>query len=180
MKIILGGRASGKTTKLIQESAETGRRILTHNKEAARGIWWQAQSLGYDIPIPLTVMDLKPGTRAEIKKQGILIDDIETTLSALCGATVHTATYKCEDTPLITIDSQGKKMEQIDIHKLSAVEVEEVIEIHEAWKNFCKTCSKCPLRGAIFSCEVAFAIQYIKNKNRGIDSPLQPKFKQRF
>lgn len=34
-------------------------------------------------------------------------DDIETTLSALCGVTVHTATYKCEDTPLITIDSQG-------------------------------------------------------------------------
>lgn len=33
MKIILGGRASGKTTKLIQESAETGRRILTHNKK---------------------------------------------------------------------------------------------------------------------------------------------------
>lgn len=107
MKIILGGRASGKTTKLIQESAETGRRILTYNKETAREIWWQAQSLGYDIPIPLTVMDLKPGTRAEIKKQGILIDDIETTLRALCGATVHTATYKCEGTPLITIDSQG-------------------------------------------------------------------------
>lgn len=70
------------------------------------------------------------------------------------------------------------KMEQIDIHKLSAVEVEEVIEIHEAWKNFCKACSKCPLLGAIFSCEVAFAIQYIKNKNKGIDNSLQPKFKQ--
>ena len=108
MKIILGGRASGKTTKLIQESAETGRRILTHNKKTAREIWWQAQSLGYNIPIPLSVMDLQRiETKAEIKKQGILIDDIETTLSALCGATVHTATYKCEDTPLITIDSQG-------------------------------------------------------------------------
>lgn len=108
MKIILGGRASRKTTKLIQESAETGRRILTHNKETAREIWWQAQSLGYDIPIPLSVMDLQRiETRAKIKKQGILIDDIETTLSALCGATVHTATYKCENTPLITIDSQG-------------------------------------------------------------------------
>lgn len=71
-------------------------------------------------------------------------------------------------------------MEQIDIHKLSAVEVEEVIEIHEAWKDFCKTCSKCSLRSAIVSCEVAFAIQYIKNKNMGIDSPLQPKLKQRF
>lgn len=108
MKIILGGRASGKTTKLIQESAETGRRILTHNKQSAREIWWQAQSLGYDIPIPLSVMDLQRiETKAEIKKQGILIDDIETTLSALCGATVHTATYQCEDTPLIAIDSQG-------------------------------------------------------------------------
>lgn len=107
MKIILGGRASGKTTKLIQESAETGRRILTHNKETAREIWWQAQSLGYDIPIPLTVMDLKPGTRAEIKKQGILIDDIETTLSALCGCTVHSVCFCCENAPLTTIDSQG-------------------------------------------------------------------------
>lgn len=107
MKIILGGRASRKTTKLIQESAETGRRILTHNKESARGICWQAQSLGYDIPTPLSVMDLKPETRAEIKKQGILIDDIETTLSALCGCTVHSVCFCCENTPLIAIDSQG-------------------------------------------------------------------------
>lgn len=107
MKIILGGRASRKTTKLIQESAETGCRILTHNKQSASEIYWQAKDLGYDIPTPLTVMDLGPETRAKIKKQGILIDDLETTLSALCGATVHTATYKCEDTPLITIDSQG-------------------------------------------------------------------------
>lgn len=108
MKIILGGRASRKTTKLIQESAETGRRILTHNKETAREIWWQAQSLGYDIPIPLSVMDLQRiETKAEIKKQGILIDDLETTLSALCGGTIHSVSFCCADTPLITIDSQG-------------------------------------------------------------------------
>lgn len=108
MKIILGGRASRKTTKLIHESAETGRRILTHNKETAREIWWQAQSLGYDIPIPLSVMDLQRiETKAEIKKQGILIDDLETTLSALCGCTIHSATFCCADAPLITIDSQG-------------------------------------------------------------------------
>lgn len=108
MKIILGGRASRKTTKLIHESAETGRRILTHNKETAREIWWQAQSLGYDIPIPLSVMDLQRiETKAEIKKQGILIDDLETTLSALCGGTIHSVSFCCADTPLITIDSQG-------------------------------------------------------------------------
>lgn len=108
MKIILGGRASRKTTKLIQESAETGCRILTHKKETAREIWWQAQSLGYDIPIPLSVMDLQRiETKAEIKKQGILIDDLETTLSALCGGTIHSATFCCADTPLITIDSEG-------------------------------------------------------------------------
>lgn len=112
MKIILGGRASRKTTKLIQESAETGRRILTYNKESAREIWWQAKDLGYDMPTPLSVKDLKqidlyPETKAEIKKQGIIIDDLETTLSALCGCTVHSATFCCADTPLITIDSQG-------------------------------------------------------------------------
>lgn len=112
MKIILGGRASRKTTKLIQESAETGRRILTHNKESAREIFWQAQSLGYGIPTPLSVMDLQridlyPETKAEIRKQGILIDNLETTLSALSGCTVHSATFCCADTPLITIDSEG-------------------------------------------------------------------------
>lgn len=112
MKIIVGGRASGKTTKLIQESAETGCRILTLNKESARGICWHAQSLGYDIPTPLSVMDLErinlyPETKAEIKKQGIIIDDLEPILSALCGCTVHTATFCCADTPLITIDSNG-------------------------------------------------------------------------
>lgn len=108
MKIILGGRASRKTTKLIQESAETGRRILTHNKDTAKEIWWQAQSLGYDIPIPLSVMDLQRiETKAEIKKQGILIDDLETTLSALCGGTIHSVSFCCADAPLITIDSQG-------------------------------------------------------------------------
>lgn len=103
MKIILGGRASRKTTKLIQESAETGRRILTHNKETAREIWWQAQSLGYDIPIPLSVMDLQRiETKAEIKKQGILIDDLETTLSALCGGTIHSVSFCCADAPSLT------------------------------------------------------------------------------
>lgn len=108
MKIIFGGRASRKTTKLIQESAETGCRILTHKKKTAREIWWQAQSLGYDIPIPLSVMDLQRiETKAEIKKQGILIDDLETTLSALCGGTIHSVSFCCADTPLITIDSQG-------------------------------------------------------------------------
>lgn len=108
MKIIIGGRASGKTTKLIQESAETGRRILTHNKDTAKEIWWQAQSLGYDIPIPLSVMDLQRiETKAEIKKQGVLIDDLETVLSALCSGTIHSVSFCCTDTPLITIDSQG-------------------------------------------------------------------------
>lgn len=108
MKIIVGGRASGKTTKLIQESAETGCRILTFNKETAKEIFWQAQSLGYDIPMPLSVKDLEridlyPETKAEIKKQGIIIDDLEPILSALCGCTVHSATYGCENAPLMEI-----------------------------------------------------------------------------
>lgn len=112
MKIIVGGRASGKTTKLIQESAETGCRILTHNKKSASEIYWQAKDLGYDIPTPLSVMnlqriDLYPETKTEIKKQGILIDDLETTLSALCSCTIHSVSFCCADTPLITIDSQG-------------------------------------------------------------------------
>lgn len=112
MKIILGGRASRKTTKLIQESAKTGCRILTFNKESARGIYDQAMSLRYDIPVPLTVKDLKQLSdyseeKAEIKRRGIIIDELEATLSALCGAPVHSATFCCADMPLIIMDSQG-------------------------------------------------------------------------
>jgi len=112
MKIIVGGRASGKTTRLIQESAETGRRILTFNEGAARCICWQAQNLGYDIPMPLSVkvweqLKVYPETKEEIKKEGLIIDDLETTLSALCGAAVHAATFCCENAPLIEIDTRG-------------------------------------------------------------------------
>lgn len=108
MKIIVGGRASGKTTKLIQESAETGCRILTFNKEAAKEIFWQAQSLGYDIPLPLSVKDLERiDLHPEIKEQGIIIDNLEPILSALCGCTVHSATYGCENAPLMEITTRG-------------------------------------------------------------------------
>lgn len=112
MKIILGGRASRKTAKLIQESAKTGYRILTFNKESARGIYDHAMRLRYDIPVPLTVKDLKrllddSEEKAEIKRRGIIIDELEATLSALCGAPVHSVTFCCADMPLIIMDSQG-------------------------------------------------------------------------
>lgn len=112
MKIIVGGRASGKTTKLIQESAETGYRILTSDEETVREIFWQAESLGYDIPMPISVKvweQLKEysETKEEIKEQGVIIDDLETALSLLCGTTVHTATFCCENAPLVEIDTRG-------------------------------------------------------------------------
>lgn len=82
MKIILGGRASRKTTKLIQESAETGYRIVTFSHDAAREIYMQAKDMGYDILRPISAMEyvLKPNS---FEQDGILIDDLENTLGAL-------------------------------------------------------------------------------------------------
>lgn len=117
MKIILGGRASQKTAKLIQESAETGRRIFTFNEYAARGIYEQATSMGYDIPVPLTPQKLAQiyknqeenrDVYYEIMRNGVLVDDLECTLNTLLGGIeAHTATYRCANAPLMVIDSGG-------------------------------------------------------------------------
>lgn len=106
MKIIVGGRASGKTTELIQESAETGYRIITFNCDAARQIYMQAKGMGYDILRPISAMEyvLKPGS---FEQDGILIDDLENTLGTIFKQKIHAATFCSECMPLTEISTKG-------------------------------------------------------------------------
>ena len=106
MKIIVGGRASGKTTKLIQESAKTGYRIIAFSKDAAKEIYMQAKDLGYDILRPISVMEyvLAPNS---FEQDGVLIDDIENTLGAIFKQKIHAATFCSERMPLLEISTRG-------------------------------------------------------------------------
>ena len=106
MKIIVGGRASGKTTKLIQESAETGYRIIAFNHDAARQIYMKAKDLGYDILRPISVMEyvLAPNS---YEQDGVLIDDLENTLETLFKQKIHAATFCSEYMPLTGISTKG-------------------------------------------------------------------------
>lgn len=107
MKIIVGGRASGKTTKLIKESAETGYRIVTSNEGAARAIYMQAKDLGYDILRPISVMEYVLAPPNSFEQDGVLIDDLENTLGALFKQKIHAATFCSENMPLSEISTKG-------------------------------------------------------------------------
>ncbi len=55
MKTIIGGRQSGKTTKLIEMAAETGATIVTANSRMADYIKVMACEMGKDIKDPICI-----------------------------------------------------------------------------------------------------------------------------
>lgn len=80
-KILQGGRNSGKTLALIQESARTGIYIMVRNRERALQLSKQAREMGYDIPFPVTIQEwLQSPSRfggSVIRRDGIYIDDVD-------------------------------------------------------------------------------------------------------
>lgn len=80
-KILQGGRSSGKSLALIQESARTGIYIMVRNRERALQLSKQAREMGYNIPFPVTVQEwLQSPDRfgsSVIRRDGIYIDDVD-------------------------------------------------------------------------------------------------------
>lgn len=73
---IIGERGSGKTTKLIELSAEKQIPILCPTAYQQRNILIKAKELGYDIPVPvLLTSELK--TQDIRKGEDVLVDDAE-------------------------------------------------------------------------------------------------------
>ena len=87
MKIIVGGRRSGRTTELIKKSAETGIYILVSDHFRARAIVDQARNMGYLIPFPVTVHEyLNSRTHfagSSILRDGMYMDDVEDIIEAV-------------------------------------------------------------------------------------------------
>lgn len=111
-KLIYRKRGRGKTLKLIQECFYANRReggnytyILTSTKENAKRIFDMARKKKYDIPLPLSVCDVKgTGLRGTFIRH-LLIDDIEDVLGMLFAE-------RRIDIPLITMSNyKGNEVE---------------------------------------------------------------------
>lgn len=89
MKFIRGGRASGKTTLLIRQSAETGIPILTTKHCMVRWYKDYAKDIGLEIPEPILWCKWKIEPRKKV-----LIDNGEETINDIlmqtCGVTCET------------------------------------------------------------------------------------------
>lgn len=92
MNTVIGERCSGKTTRLIKKSAETGAVIVTATVMMADYIKDTARRMNLEIPSPISatqLLNLKHGRRntpidglllEDIHKRGILIDEAQIVL----------------------------------------------------------------------------------------------------
>ena len=96
MNIIIGGRQSGKTTKLVLRSAYEDIPIMVSNKSRINELLYMAKQLHLEIPTPWTVeeylyMNKFRGNR--MFEAGILIDEAEDVLQRfLAGIPILEAT----------------------------------------------------------------------------------------
>lgn len=78
MKLIMNGRGTGKTTKLIYASEVTGIPIATYSNTNAKYIKDMAERMGCNIPEPTTYYDLANNHhRGNMQYKSILADDID-------------------------------------------------------------------------------------------------------
>ena len=77
MKLIVGNRASGKTTKAIETSAREWKYIIVKDSLEARNIMQKAKEMKLDIPYPITIDELLGYNlnRTSMKVDGIIIDN---------------------------------------------------------------------------------------------------------
>lgn len=92
-KIIVQGRRTGKTTKVIEESAKTSKYILVPNRVMAKHIFKQALDMGVVIPFPVTIDEvLNKHVSHRAKETGFIIDEGLMLLETILGAHVHMIT----------------------------------------------------------------------------------------
>lgn len=77
MKIITGGRGTGKTMRLIEMAHnESGAYIVCRDQEVARRIRNMAKEHGYNINFPITVRELKNRKGSLSHNHKLLFDDL--------------------------------------------------------------------------------------------------------
>ena len=81
MKIFRMKRGEGKTSRLIEESANSGVPIFAINDHRRHVLMEKANVMGYKIPSPVTFEDLSTATNVHFDR--IIVDDAEYTLPAI-------------------------------------------------------------------------------------------------
>ena len=90
-KIILN-RYCGKTTKLIQKSAEKGYYIVCRNIDTANSIQNYARIMGLSIPLPITYSEFIRGKYEGKRIPGFLIDDLDILIQTMSSVPIKAIT----------------------------------------------------------------------------------------
>lgn len=87
-KMIIGERQSGKTTKLLEQSAESRFPIVVSNKYEKDKLIRMAADLGLEIPEPI-IFYINPCINTTMEKirgqRGILVDNLEYYIDSIFG-----------------------------------------------------------------------------------------------
>lgn len=102
MKVIVGGRGSGKTLELIKRASETHGLIVVSNTIRANEIADMAHDLGYEIPHPISILLFN--RKRGFGYKSILIDDTNDVLQSLLCYKVDTVTFSSEDISITNIE----------------------------------------------------------------------------
>ena len=96
MIIIRVERRTGKTTKLIKISAETGYYIVTKNTVTAKLIFKQSQQMKLKIPFPLTFREFTEDQYYPLGVKGLLVDNMELLLNDISQGLIKYCTTTAE------------------------------------------------------------------------------------
>ena len=81
MRLIIKGRASGKTAEMIHASEITGIPIATHSTGGVENIKMMAERMGCNIPEPITLYELANNHhRGRALYKNVLADDVDSIL----------------------------------------------------------------------------------------------------
>lgn len=95
-EICIGGRQSGRTTRMIKKAAENNIYIVAANGSRAHFIYSMAREMGLSIPFPITVSELqqiKLFGRRDIRE--VYVDDADDVLERFIG--VHVSYINLEN-----------------------------------------------------------------------------------
>lgn len=96
MDIYIQPRQSGKTQRMIEESAKSGAYIVCHNIQSVAYVAARAKEMGLKIPFPLTYSEVQRGQYSSSIE--LLIDNAEIFIQDLVKARIRAITMSNDDT----------------------------------------------------------------------------------
>ena len=97
MKVIIGGRGSGKTVEAVKHSAESGRKIVVMSKQQEKLILETAEYLGIkDLPKPIVLSENNIGYVGH--RDEVILENANVFLREIFGLNVVAITINSDET----------------------------------------------------------------------------------